>query len=194
MTDYTTKDFRDQTSPETRDWRGMIRRVAISLTSAGTWQVIGHLLLDGKTREVRNAEVFGGVGFHARPPAGANAEGIVAFVGGAANPHLIATRDEDTRKKVANIEQDETMAYNTQVGVKMTKDGKIAACAHGATPVGLALESELNDLRAFIMQQFSGSGHVHAVSGGATTATTPVVLPVVAPTTDYPGTDVLRGQ
>lgn len=195
MTDYTTKDFRDQTSPQTRDWRGMIRRVAISLTSGAKWQTIGHLLLDGVTKETRDAEPFSGIGFYARPAAGANAEAVAVFVGGASNPHIVATRDEDTRKKVAKLDQDETMAFNTQVGVKMTKDGKIEACANGGTPVELALASELNSLRAFVMQQFTATGgHTHTVSGAATTAVVAIVTPVIAPATDYPGTDVLKGQ
>lgn len=133
MTDYTVKDFRDQTSPEVRDWRGMIRRVAISLTTGATWQVIGHLLLDGVTRETRPAEVFSGIGFFGRPPAGANAEGVLAFVGGAANPQLIATRDEDTRKKVANIDQNETAMFNSLAIATAKKDGTFEVRA-AATP------------------------------------------------------------
>jgi hypothetical protein len=58
----------------------------------------------------------------------------------------------------------------------------------------LAKASELNDLRAFVMQQFSGAGHVHGVSGASTNATTPVVTPVEPPTASYPGTSVLKGK
>lgn len=119
----TTREFRDETSPDTRDWRGMIRRVAISLTSGASWQAIGHILLDGRTRETRDAEVFPGIGFYARPAAGVNAEAIVAFVGGASNPHIVATRDEDTRKKVAQLDQDETAMFNSTTIAAARKDG-----------------------------------------------------------------------
>jgi len=65
-----------------------------------------------------------------------------------------------------------------------------------ADAVGLAKASELNDLRAFVVQQFSAPGHTHTlVSGGTvTTGVAPVVLPVPAPATAYPGTVVLKGQ
>jgi hypothetical protein len=58
----------------------------------------------------------------------------------------------------------------------------------------LAFADELNDLRAFTMQQFSGAGHGHGVSGAATNSTLPIVTPVDAPTTAYPGSQVLEGK
>lgn len=194
-TDDTTADRRAQVSKANRDNLNMLRRMVVRVTSKPFWQAVGVLLLDGATRETVAAEVFSNIGFYSRPKSGANAEAVVANLGGAAeNGVIIATRDEDTRKRVAQLDQDETMAYNTLAGVKMTKAGKIFACAHGGTPVELALASELNNLRAFVMQQFSAPGHTHGVSGAVTNSVVPVVAPVAAPATAYPGTDVLKGQ
>ena len=74
------------------------------------------------------------------------------------------------------------------------RTGKIHARLPNGTTHELAFASEVNNLRAFVMQQFSGAGHVHGVSGAATNSTAPVITPVVAPATAYPGTAVLRGQ
>ncbi len=190
----TTREHRDEVSPETRDWRGMVRRVAIKLTSGSIWQVMGHRLLSGD-KETRDAEAFSNVGFFSRPPAGANAEAVEVHPGGfASGPLIIATRDEDTRKKVAVIDQDETIIYNSAVIAVCKKTGQMWICAPGAAPVGVALASELNSLRAFVVQQFAGAGHLHAVSGGTTTATTPVIAPVILPVTNYPGSQVLKTQ
>lgn len=192
-TDGTIRDFRNDVSPDRRHVLGSLRRMAVRLTSSAFWKVVGHLLLDG-TEEVRDVEVFSGIGFYARPKKGNRAEALVVFPGGAANPIAVATRDEDSRKIAASIDNDETAMFNTQCGVYATNGGKIEAREPDGTAVELAKASELNNLRAFVMQQFSGAGHVHAVSGAATTAVTPVVLPVPLPSTDYPGTDVLKGQ
>jgi phage gp45-like len=189
--DETIEERRDRTSPLARDIAGVLRWFAITLTSGPTWQVIGHLLIDGLTRETRSAAVFSGIGFYSRPKAGTNREAIVANIAGAENPVIIATRDEDTRARVADIDEDETMAYNTVVGVLLRKDNKILACMHGGTPVELAKASELNSLRAFVAAQFAAVGHSHTVVGGATTAT--AALGAV-PTTSYPGTQVFKAE
>lgn len=199
-TDESTASLRDRTSPAARDALGMIRRMAITLTDGAFWQVVGHLLFDGVTREPKQVEPYTGVGFYSRPAPGSNAEAIVVHVGGAQNPAIVATRDEDLRKKVfpssAPMGQDEAAAFNTQA-VMHVKAGKVLTylVGHIADAVGLAKASELNNLRAFVMQQFSGTpGHTHAVSGAATTTTVPVITPVVAPVTSYPGTTVLHGE
>lgn len=194
--DGTIEDVRAQTTTDRRNTIGMIRRMAVKLTRRPFWQVAGLLLLDRSTKEALNAEVFSGIGFYARPKEGANAEAILGFPGGPENPCIIGTRDEDVRKRVANIDADETAAFNSQAVLRITKAGKILAYLAGqvADAVGLAKASELNNLRAFVMQQFSGAGHGHAVSGAATTTTVPIVAPVAAPATPYPGTDVLKGQ
>lgn len=189
--DDTTEDSRHQFGTERRSMIGMLRRLVVGVTSGPFWQGIGVLLIDSASKETLRAENFSGIGFYARPAPGANAEMIVGMLGGAENPAILATRDEATRRKFANIDADETMAYNTKVGVRMSKDSKILACSHGGAPVELAKASELNDLRAFVVAQFSGAGHVHGVAGASTNSTAPVGSP---PSSSYPGTDVLKGE
>lgn len=191
--DDTIEETRAQGSVDRRHMLGMLRRMTLRVTSTGFWQVAGALLSDGVTREARLAEVFSGIGFYSRPKPGANAESVVGFVGGAENPCIIATREEDTRKRVAAIDQDETATFNTKAILHITKAGKVLAylAGHVADAVGLAKASELNDLRAFVAAQFTDAGHVHGVSGASTNSTAPVGVP---PSTDYPGTSVLNGQ
>lgn len=123
--DDTTEDSRRGTGTENRGIKGMFRRLAVQVTRTAFWQLAGVLLLDQRTRETTEAEVFSGVGFYSRPKQGANAEAIVGHVGGAENPVIIATRDEDTRKRVAKIDQDETAAYNTVAIMLIKKNGTI---------------------------------------------------------------------
>lgn len=197
----TTEETRNHNSVDRRNTISVIRRMTVRVTSKPFWQAVGALLLDGVTREVRDSEVFSGVGFYARPKQGSNVDAILAFEDGAQNPYIIATRDEGLRRRVfpknAPLGQDETAAFNTQA-VMHIKAGTILAYLVGqiASAVGLAKASELNNLRAFVVQQFSAPGHTHTlVSGGTvTTGVVPVVLPVAAPATAYPGTTVLKGQ
>lgn len=201
-TDDSIADRRDQTSPGARDVLGMVRHMAVTLTDGAFWQVVGHLLIDNRTREAKPAEPFSGVGFYSRPAPGANVEAIVVHAGGAQNPKIVATRDEDLRRRVfptsAPMAQDEAAAFNTKAMMYITSASKVIAClvGHAASAAGLAKTSELNNLRAFVMQQFSVPGHTHTlVSGGTvTTGVAPVVLPVVAPAAAYPGTTVLQGE
>lgn len=199
--DESILDTRGRTSPRARDAAGSIRRMVITLTDGAFWQVAGHLLMDNLTVETKQAEPFTGGGFYSRPAPGANAEAVVAHVGGAQNPTIVATRDEGLRAQVfpasAPMAQDEAAAFNTKAMMYITKLSKVIVSLVGqaASAVGLAKASELNDLRAFVVQQFSGPGHTHAIPGpAATTSTVPVVTPVPAPTSAYPGTQVLKAQ
>jgi hypothetical protein len=199
-TDGSTKEWRDLLAPLQRGLLGMVRRMAVKLSSGVAWQVAGHLLMNSSSREAVLSEVFSGVGFYGRPKAGHRAEAIVLFAGGeAANPVIVATRDEDSRAAVAGkVDEDETAVFNSQAILHVTKAGKVMAylAGHIADAVGLAKASELNNLRAFVLQQFpaAGVGHVHATPSGPTTSTTAVVVPVGSPSSAYPGTDVLKGQ
>lgn len=178
----TTKDWRDETGAVARRLAGMVRRVAIRMTQGVTWQAIGHILLDG-SKETLDAEVFSGIGFHSRPAADANAEAIVAFPGGPSNPVIVATRDEATRKRVADAGQDETWMFNTKVAIRMTASGQIQAfIVGGPTPVKLALLSDVDSaVTAY-------NGHTHPAPGGTTSA----VLPADRAPTPV-GSSALRG-
>lgn len=123
-TDDTTWERRAALSGDARAAAGMIRRMALTLTSEVTWQVTGHELLDGKP-ETRQAEVFSGIGFFSRPRPGSNAEAILGFVGGSSNPVVVATRDEDTRKRMATIQQDETVVFNSVARVLVKRNATV---------------------------------------------------------------------
>lgn len=170
----TSKDWRDLTSAQARELAGKVRRMAVSVTNvlagvgtttASFWQVVGHLLLDNTTRETADAEVFSGVGFYARPPAGANAEAIVTFPGGPSNPVIVASRDEATRKKVAGAAlQDETFIYNSKVAIRFTASGLIQAyLVGGPVPVKLALASDHDAL----VSAYNAHKHLGVTAGAA---------------------------
>lgn len=174
----STTSVRDEVSPTQRDALGMIRRMAVTLTSGPFWQAVGHLLLDG-SRETRQFEPFSGVGFYARPKAGRNVEVILTFVGGAQNPVGIAARDEETRKKMANIAEDESAMYNTVVRFLLRSNGTAEIALAGGTPHQLALKSDVANL----------ANHVDTLLvGGSGSAATPGAAP--QPT----GTTVFKAQ
>lgn len=179
--DDTVQYARHRHKADVRALYGMLRRFAITLTSTGFWQGFGALLLDQQTRETEAAEVFPGIGHYARPPIGANCEGIAGYVGSdAQNPVWLAVRDEDTRKAVAKqaaIQPDETLVYTSQAYLVIRKDGSIVVRFPGSThELRLATQQDLNGLATFVRAQFgldgAGSvGHTHAVAGSATTTT-----------------------
>lgn len=199
--DNTTKDWRGNTSPEMRQLSGLVRRMAVTVsnvisgvgtTTASFWQLVGHLLLDS-TKETVNAEVFSGVGFYARPPAGANAEAIVAFPGGSSNPVVVASRDEATRKKAAGgALQDETFVYNSQVVMKFSASGLIQAfLIGGPTPVALALKSDVDGVITAHNGHTHPAGALVAPPGGGSVTGLTAVTTDTAPAAV--GSSVLRG-
>jgi phage gp45-like len=169
----TSKDWRDFTSTQMRQLAGVIRRMAVTVTNifkdgatpASFWQVVGHILLDNTTQETADAEVFSGVGFYARPPAGANAEAIIAFPGGPSNPCVVASRDEATRKAVAGAAaQDETFVFNSKVALRFTASGLIQAyLVGGPVPVKLALASDHDAL----VTAYNAHKHLGVTAGAA---------------------------
>lgn len=197
--DDTIDDVRGRTSPQARSISGIARRMEIRLTAGPLWQVVGHLLMDNRTLETRQAEPFTGIGFYSRPAPGANVDAIVLNIAGAQNPMIVATRDEGLRRAIENergeFAEDESAMFNTAVVACCASTGKFMVSTPGGTPHEIAFASEVNNLRAFTMQQFSGPGHVHAIPGPAvTTSTVPVVVPVAAPASAYPGTAVLKAE
>lgn len=193
-TDNTVRGWREETSPERRRGDGMIRRMPVRLTAGVFWRVEGHRLLDGRTKEARDAEVFSGVGFYARPAAGAKAEAIVAFLGDdGQNPVVVATRDEAARKAIAQLEQNSTAMFNAGANatiVLIKPDGTVEIRRGNGVAAKLPTLADYNALRTFVNAQFSGPGHTHATPSGTTTATTPVGTPPGAPA----GTVVLKAQ
>lgn len=139
----STKESRDDVSVEARGWRGIIRRLAITLTSGGIWQMVGHNL-PGNTKEIRKVEVFSGIGFASRPAAGANAEAVVVHVGGYPNPIAVAMRDEDLRRKMAPMSfQDITVMFNTRATVQIS-GGVVSIFAPGGATHPMVCGDTLN--------------------------------------------------
>ena len=196
---WSAEDFANQVGAFRRQLAGIVRRMTISLTDGGTWQTVGHLLFGGD-KETRDPEHYPGVGFYARPPAGSeSAEAIVLQVAGQNQPAIVATRDEATRAKVTDIKADEAAVHNTQCRLYLKDDGTIEARTHDGAAVALAKLSEVSALRNYVNNQFSAvGGHLHAVSGAATTTITAVAVEGGTPPTVVPavptGTTKLKGE
>ncbi len=188
-TDDTIEERRRITSTEARGIAGLVRHMAIKLTEGVIWRVVGHILLDNKTKETKDANLFGAIGFHSRPKAGANAEALVVHPGGAANPAIVGTRDEDTRKRVAKLDQDETATFNSLTIVHHTNEGFVEIRTPSGAAFALPTMAEYNALRT----AFNTHTHPYlpgpgapAPTGTATSLTSTIPVPV--PT----GTPVLK--
>jgi phage gp45-like len=177
--------FARDTDPAARALGGLVRRMAVDLTSKALWRVLGFLLPDGR-REGVQVEVFPGIGFYARPPAGGKPEAIVVNVGGAEHPVIVATRDEATRAAaVADVAADEAAIYNSESRLHLKADGTLEARTHAGAAVAVARQDELLALRNYVYNQFKATGgHTHVVSGlGTTTITASTGVVPGAPTT-----------
>lgn len=121
-------EWADHNAPDRRDLVGRIRRMAISLTSKALWQVLGHVLPDGRT-ETRTADVFSGNGLYSRPGSSDRPEAIVLFPGGAGHPVIVASRNEDARKRVeaalGALAEGATWLYSGAAVVHVTASGQI---------------------------------------------------------------------
>jgi hypothetical protein len=104
---------------------GAIRRMAIKATAGVLWKLEGFRLPDGST-ESPEVEVFGGVGFYARPPSSGKPEAIVLLVGDDATaPVVVAIRDEKTRAAiVGSLGEGETAMYTSDTVVHL-KNGAV---------------------------------------------------------------------
>lgn len=185
--DDTTRKFRDSISPFTRRAEGMVRRMAPTLTRGSTWQLKGHLLLEDN-REFARAENFSGIGFFARPKSGHRCDALVVYPGGASNPIIVATRDEDARSAIAELGEDQTAAFNSTT-IVLIKGNTVEIRTAGGTALSLPTMADFNALKSAL------DGHTHLYSpgpGGPTPTAPPVpgipVLPAAA------GTQCLKTQ
>lgn len=199
-------ELADSVGSVARATLGLVRRMAIKVTSRALWQVIGHRLIDG-SRETRDAEVFYGIGFWSRPKSSEKAEAIVAFVGGdAGNPVVVASRNEDARRYVQSligtIAEGDTVIHGS-IGtpiVWLKNDGTAEIRTAGGTAVPLATLADVQALRNYVNNQFCNvGGHTHVVSGAATTTITTVASAGGTPPTPAAppapqGTDVLKAE
>lgn len=158
----------DSVSTSVRELYGKVRRMAIGVTSS-LWQVIGHLLLDGKI-EAKDAEAFSGLGFYARPKAGSNAEAIVIFLGeGGSSPAVIACRDEDVRRVVVgDLDEDESAMFNSSTMIIVRASGVVEIKAPNGNPRRVAFHDELHAL----WSAFDGHGHTYVPGSNTPTTTT----------------------
>lgn len=190
MSKWTAEDYAEQIGEFRRQLFGSIRRMAISLTSGGIWQAVGHLLFDG-VKETREIELWPGIGFFARPPRGSeSAEAIVVNAGGQNNSAIIATRDEATRQLVDDVADDEAAMFNTLARVHVQDDGTIEARTHAGTAKRLATVEDLEALRDKIIAWIPV-----ASDGGAALKTALTALFGTAPNFEWPdGTTKLKGE
>lgn len=176
----TVEQLAQSTNPALVRAFGAIRRLVVTLTDTAIWQIAGVLMPDG--REAMRAEVFSGVGFYARPPAGAEVDAIVVMGGDATNPAIVGLRDEKTRAAVVGgMKPDEAALYNTLGLVYVKDDGTIEARSKNGTAKRLATKDDIDALASWI--------HLTMVvnATGATAGTT-TVPPSAA------GTSKLKGE
>lgn len=187
--DDTTADYRRATGTENRAALNMLRRLVVKVTSGTFWQMVGMILLDQVTKETPQAEVFSGVGFYARPAPGANAEAIVGAIGGAENPVIIATRDEGLRKKMAQLDQNETAIYNSLATVVIKKTGiveiRLGAGVAQSTILGQTYRAAEDVLLTIISALAAQLALAHAPAGpsphpGSAAAAAAVIAAVTA--------------
>lgn len=176
----TPEHLAQANDPRWRGVAGMLRRMLVRFTTKGIWQLDGY----SRLREVTLAEVFQGVGFWARPPAGVQVEAVVLQIGGSDHPVVVALRDEATRKAVADaLLADEAVQYNSLARVHVQADGTIEARSHGGTALALATKADLQALRDWIHTTMV----VITPSGNSTAGTT-------TPPPSPAGTTVLKGE
>lgn len=191
----TTEGLLESTDPRWIRVAGMVRRMAISLTSKVLWQLVGVRLPDGSS-EVSNAELFAGIGFFARPPKSGDPEAIVVSVVDANAPMIVAARDEKTRAAVAGaLQVGETAVYNDKALVYVRADGTIEARTTRGTAVALATKQDLEILKAAITSApiAVGAGGAAAIATACDTAVQALVPPVSPPTWPV-GTRTFKGE
>lgn len=191
MTRRDAGDFAGETSPEARGLYGMLRRVLVTLTAKTRWQVRGHRRMLDNRPETADVETFPGVGFYARPAAGARTEAVLASIGaaegGAACAVVIATRAEGTRRDaVGDGDADRTSMFNTQVIVDARPDATIEAKSIGGTAAPLATHADLEALKTAF-----DSWTPVPNDGGAALKT---ILDALIATGWPAGTSVLKGE
>jgi phage gp45-like len=156
----------ESTDPRWIRIAGMIRRMAISLTTKVLWQLVGFRLPDG-SQEVLNAEAFTGIGFFSRPPRSGEPEAIVVSVGDANAPMIIAMRDEKTRAKIVGaLKVGETAMYNALSLFHIKDDGSMEARSATGAAGELATKADVTALANFVQGLFvGGQGSIKVPDG-----------------------------
>lgn len=189
MTYRTGEDHARETGDVLRLLRGMVRRMAVTLTSAARWQLLGQRGGVGGDETV-NVEPFTGIGFYSRPPSSGNPEAVVAAVGGMATSVVVATRDEKTRQAVAGqLAIGETAIYNDKAIIVVKADGSVEIRLTGGVAIPLATKADV----AAAVATFNSHTHGGITSGaGFTSSPANALGPIVAAAPV--GTTVLKAQ
>lgn len=170
-TDDSVEQYRNEIGPQHRGTVGSLRRMSIGHSSGVRWQVVGHRLVDSKTRETRDVEVFPNPGFFSRPRHDdLTAEAIVLFIAGSDHPVIIAGRDEAARAAAAALELDETCMFNSSTRIIIKQNGTVEISTLGGNPRPLAFKSDVDDL----WDKYNH--HIHGVTGSNTTQPNPADL------------------
>lgn len=136
------RQLAEEVGKTARDLAGKIRRMIVTRTNSARYQVQGHDLdIIGGDVETHEADVFGGVGFEARPSEDSVVEAIVLFPGGGGNPIITQQRQEAVRRALAKLAADESRAFNTLAVVHIKADGTIEIKEHGGTAQRLTNET-----------------------------------------------------
>jgi phage gp45-like len=178
----------ETTDPRWISVRGMVRRMYVTRTDKGTWQLTGVPLPDdkgGMTAEVRNAEVFSGIGFYSRAPKTGSPEVIVLSLGADAGaPVAIATRDEQTRAAIAgDIAEDETALFNSKALLLARANGTIEVGAGPAaepTVKGSTYRSAEDTMLTAISAALAVIGSMPGISPPQTTAVNAATAAITA--------------
>jgi phage gp45-like len=188
MTYKSPHELANQGWPLERFVRGMIRRMAVTLTTGVLWQVRGYKGGANATGgdETPNYEPFTGIGFYSTPPSSGKPEAIVTHYGSTKTGAIVALRDEATRKVGAgDLAQGETCVYNDQARVIVKANGAVEIRLHGGVAVALATYADVKAVRDAL------DGHAHTYLPGTGTAALTTLNPAVpAPV----GTSVLKAQ
>lgn len=194
----SSQDRANETGDLARRVGGLVRRMAVGVTSRTFWQVIGHILPfdPNKKRETHDAEVFQGVGIVARPPDGSKTETIVVFPGGASQPVIVGSRDLKTaRAAVGELAADETAIYTSAAIVIIKANGTVEIRTSGGAAVPLATKADLEKLETAIAGAVPLAGDGGATLKAQILTGTPTSLHGVSGAAPWPvGTTVLKAE
>lgn len=188
MSNRSAKDFKEEQGPVARFNASRLRRMAVSVTSRVFWQLLGPKSHESK-QPTTEAENFSGIGFYARPLTTDKAEAVLASIGDARHSIIIATRNEDVRKQIANLEPNETAIFTSLSTVVIKADGTVEIRTKDGTAQSLATKA---DLQA-VVDALDGHTHKYIPYPGGV-AGTPIVTTDNPSVPDPDGTTVLLGE
>lgn len=188
MSYRSAADLKREQSPEAKSNASRIRRLAVSVTSRVFWQLLGYKSHESKQKGI-DAENFSGIGFYARPKTSDKAEAVLVSVGDARHSVIIATRNEDVRKQIANLAENETAIFTSLSTVVIKADGTIEIRSKDGTALPLPT---LADLQA-VVDALDSHSHLYIPYPGGV-AGAPVATTGNPSVPDPDGTDIIRAE